>query len=974
VARQAAGVLASALLLRACAEIEAPWHLLLALALVPWLAALDALERSRDALLSGLAMCVVFVALVFAWFADAIAGYAGLPRAVGWAALLACAPVLEPQLLVFAWVRVRARRSLRAWGAVAWLSIAAWVACDALWPKLFADGLGTGLHASRGLRQAADLASVPGLTLAVLWVNELVWWAWRRGSAAHGGLRARLRAAGPALAGALALPLLLHVYGALRLAELAGAASEAPVRVAVVQADISHYDRMAALQGTYAAARRILDAHLEMSEAATAAAGVDWLLWPETVYPLTFGAPRSPDAAALDLEIGRLVATRGVPLLFGAYDAEADREYNAAFFVMQEDGAGAAPRLTYDVYRKSRLFPFTERLPGLLELDWVRERLPWAGAWRPGSGALRVDVTLADGRVLPVAPLICYDALDPGLAAAAARAGARVIATLSNDSWFSAGAGPRLHLVQAAFRSIETRLPQVRSTNTGISAFIDASGEIVRASNVHERVALTGDLRPRAAAVLFAADGGRWLAWALLASSAAVALRVRRRSAAPRRPSQRAPKALALLLGLLPLLGACGADRAARPPNIVLVIGDDHGWPDFGFMGSELARTPNLDRLAQEGTTFTHASNTASGCRPSLLTLLTGFHTAELRSRLGPAGRSVQLPTDVIRRFETLPGLLAQRGYATFQGGKHWEGDHTWAGFTHGMTRVEPGQRAAEPPAGGAGLALGRTTMEPLWSFLEAQRERPFFVWFAPMLPHAPFDAPAEYWEPQLDAGAAAPYLANVVRFDARVGELLARLDALGLRERTLVVYLADNGWDAHTRAPAQAGGAGFDPLIGGPRGKASLHELGFRTPLVFRWPGVVEAGRRDDRLVSSVDLFPTLLDFAAAPVPADRPGRSLHPLLTGRGGFARERVYGGMEQLRSEAPGRGLLRSERGWFLRTREWRYLLYETRGEERLYRIDRDPYETADLAAAHPDTARRLREELEAWVRSVRSPPS
>lgn len=534
---QAAGVAATALLLRACAEIEAPWHALLAVALVPWLAALDALSRDRAALASGLALCVAFVSLVFAWFARAIAGYAGAPLAAGWLALLVSAPLLEPQLLAFAWVRVRARRSLgeRAWLAVAWLSIAAWVACDALWPKLFADGLGTGLHASRSLRQAADLASVPGLTFAVLWVNELVWQAWRRSRGA-GGLRTGLRRAAPALAAAAALPVLLHGYGALRLAQIARAEVDAPVRVAVVQADIHHYDRMAALAGTYAATRRILDAHLAMSQEAVAAGGVDWLIWPETVYPLTFGAPRTQDGADLDLEIGRLVATRRVPLLFGAYDADGGHEYNAAFFLMNEaaPATGAIPAasgLTYDVYRKSRLFPFTERLPAILELPAVRAWLPWAGAWRAGGGARRIDLTLPDGRVLPVAPLICYDALDPALAADSARAGARVIATLSNDSWFAEGAGPRLHLVQAAFRSIETRLPQVRSTNTGISALVDATGEITRETGIHEETILTGALAPRAADLRSAGGGGRWLAFALLASCP-VAIAIGRRGGA----------------------------------------------------------------------------------------------------------------------------------------------------------------------------------------------------------------------------------------------------------------------------------------------------------------------------------------------------------------------------------------------------------------------------------------------------------
>jgi arylsulfatase A-like enzyme len=218
------------------------------------------------------------------------------------------------------------------------------------------------------------------------------------------------------------------------------------------------------------------------------------------------------------------------------------------------------------------------------------------------------------------------------------------------------------------------------------------------------------------------------------------------------------------------------------------------------------------------------------------------------------------------------------------------------------------------------------------------------------MLPHLPFDAPPRFR--RLYAGDPMPpfvrsYRANLTRFDATVGEVLDRLEELGLREHTLVLYVSDNGWDSASDAPFSA--------MGGPKGKGSVYELGVRTPLVLSWPGVLTAGARDDRLVSLVDVFATILDFAGAePVPGAS-GRSLLPLLIGRGDFHRESVIGG-----------GYDDRPRPRFLRTRTWRYVWHPGNQPEELYEIQEDPFETRNVADAHPEQIRRFREELARWV--------
>ncbi|RIK99761.1 MAG: apolipoprotein N-acyltransferase, partial [Proteobacteria bacterium] len=328
----------------------------------------------------------------------------------------------------------------------------------------------------------------------------------------------------PALAIA-AIAASLAGYGALRVRDVAArAAAQAPVRAALVQADISRYGRLRAELGTHDAVRGILDAHFALSADALARGPVDLVAWPETVYPTTFGAPKSEAGAAFDRQIAAFVLETGVPLVFGSYDVDAAAEFNAAIFLAPDPASEAGPRVGFDVYRKALLFPLTERVPALFEAEWVRAALPWLGAWKPGPGAARVDVALRDGRVLRVAPLICYDAVSPELARTAVRRGAEVIVTLSNDSWFAQGGGPLLHLAVAAFRSIETRRPQLRATNTGISAAIDATGEVVASAGVHERTALVASVHPERAAHTLALAWGDWFGPVALAGAIAAAL------------------------------------------------------------------------------------------------------------------------------------------------------------------------------------------------------------------------------------------------------------------------------------------------------------------------------------------------------------------------------------------------------------------------------------------------------------------
>ena len=517
-----AGILATAALLGLYARGGPAWGLGF-VALVPWLLVLDNGKTTLRALANGALMSVAFVAAVFHWFGAAIGAYTGVGALTATAALLVLAPLLQPQFLAFALVRQWAGRRygpvLRALAAVS-----AWVACEWLMPKLLGDTLGHGLFPSAVLRQVADLGGAAGITALLLLVNEAVAFAIEQRKR---GTRMLLR---PLALGAL-IVVCMAGYGAMRRADLqAPAANDAPtLRVAMVQANITDYERLRKEIGAYAVVRKVLDTHYELSWSAIRDHDADVLLWSETVYPTSFASPRSEDGAALDREIQGFVDTAGVPLVFGTYDRDGQGEYNAAAFL--EPGKGLL-----GFYRKTYPFPLTEYVPRWLDGPVLRRWLPWVGGWRAGDGARVLPLRSADGREVNVVPLICLDDVHTDLAIDGARLGAQAIVGMSNDSWFTAyPVGARLHLAVAAFRSIETRLPQVRVTTNGLSAIIDDTGEVLANTAVGDQAVLTAFVSARDPSPTLMVRWGDWVGRAgavfLLALAALAAWQALRRRA-----------------------------------------------------------------------------------------------------------------------------------------------------------------------------------------------------------------------------------------------------------------------------------------------------------------------------------------------------------------------------------------------------------------------------------------------------------
>lgn len=418
------------------------------------------------------------------------------------------------------------------------------------------------------------------------------------------------------------------------------------------------------------------------------------------------------------------------------------------------------------------------------------------------------------------------------------------------------------------------------------------------------------------------------------------------------------------------LLCALGAGLSARapaleprPPNVVLIVSDDQAWTDFGFMGHPVIRTPNLDRLASESAVFPNGYVPTSLCRASLASIITGLYGFQHRICCNdpPEGVDRAAMLRFIREAPSLPRLLRARGYRSLQTGKWWEGHYSNGGFTHGMTTR--GRHGEE------GLVIGRQTMQPIYDFVEQSGEQPFFVWYAPMMPHEPHNPPPRLlakYEKDASGGARHPALARYYAmcewFDETVGALLEFLDRRGLRERTLVGFVVDNGWIQETGGVRRTRG-NFAP-----RSKLSPYEGGIRTPVMLRWPGRIVPGRRED-LVSTVDLAPTLLAAAGLPRGPGMQGENLLPTAEGRGPLRRTAVLGEMYVHTAVSLDRPRLNLTYRW-VREGEWKLIEpVLDQGPPELYRVALDPNEERNLAPAEPERVRHLLRRIAGWWRPL-----
>ena len=436
-------------------------------------------------------------------------------------------------------------------------------------------------------------------------------------------------------------------------------------------------------------------------------------------------------------------------------------------------------------------------------------------------------------------------------------------------------------------------------------------------------------------------------------------------------------------------LCAFSCQKAPVPPNIVLILADDLGWRDTGFMGSAYYQTPYLNQLAEKGLVFDQAYAAAANCAPSRACLMTGrntpFHgiytvgTAErgdhsLR-RIIPVENMTSLDTS----FYCLAEALQEAGYATIHVGKwHLGADPLDHGFDHnvgGGHWGNPGSYFApygKPPLEAPeGEYLTERLTEEAVEMIIRKKDRPFYLYLPYYTVHTPIEPKAEARARYESMEAAAcqdrpDYAGMVDALDRGVGRIMQELRRQGLEEHTLVIFSSDNGGIRSISCQ--------DPLRAG---KGSYYEGGIRVPLVFHWPGVIGPGRSKVP-VSHLDFFPTLIDVCGLEPGNDLDGISLWPLLK-QGSDLPERslffhfpVYLQAYDVREDQGRDPLFRTRPGSVIRKGPWKLHYYYEDEKCELYMLDTDPGEKENLSSLNVEKTEELLTELKNWLQDYQAP--
>ena len=462
---------------------------------------------------------------------------------------------------------------------------------------------------------------------------------------------------------------------------------------------------------------------------------------------------------------------------------------------------------------------------------------------------------------------------------------------------------------------------------------------------------------------------------------------------------------LAALLLVAP--GALYAADAGGKPNLVFILADDLGWSDTTLYGTtKFCETPNLERLAKRGMTFTHAYAANPLCSPTRASLMTGLyparigitapccHEPEVRleeklEKKGPAFHPAlqaisasRLKTD----YYTLAEAMRDAGYATGHFGKWHLGTEPYSPLQHGFdvdvphypgpgpagTYVAPWKfPAALKFTGAPGEHIEDRMADEAIKFIKANQAKPFFLNYWAFSVHAPFDAKtalvAKYRakaDPK-DPQRCPVYGAMVQSLDENVGRLLDTLDELKLADNTIIVFFSDNGGNMYNRVD------GIPPTSNAPLrgGKATLYEGGTREPCIVVWPGKTKPGSRSDALLSSVDWMPTLLDMTGVkPKPeAKFDGVNQTPALLGTG-MPRDTVFCHFPHY---TPATGALPAT---WVRRGDWKLIRFfcdtATQADRfELYNLKDDIGETKNLAAEQPELVRELDTLIDGFLKTT-----
>jgi arylsulfatase A-like enzyme len=438
---------------------------------------------------------------------------------------------------------------------------------------------------------------------------------------------------------------------------------------------------------------------------------------------------------------------------------------------------------------------------------------------------------------------------------------------------------------------------------------------------------------------------------------------------------------------------AIGAE--ARRPNFIFILADDLGYADVGCYGSTFYETPNIDRLAAQGMKFTDGYASCPVCSPTRASILTGKYGARIALTNFIAGKraGMLLPPDWKPYMEldeyTLAQALREAGYATQCVGKWHLGPKGYEAERQGFDRVDlPG--GGGPSGYFPNIARNQNTAEGEYltdrltdralEFIEANRQRPFFIYLSHHAVHIPLQAKAELIEkyrakaaklnlgdtprfaPEGDHQARqvqnhAVYAAMTESLDDSVGRVMQKIEDLGLAGNTVIIFTSDNGG----LSTAEGSPTSNLPLRAG---KGWLYEGGIRVPLIVKWPGVTRPGSTCQEPVTSTDFYPTLLEMAGLPLRPDQhvDGVSFAGLLGGGEKPDRQAIYWHYPHYSNQG-------GRPGSAIRLGDWKLLEHFEDGRVELFNLRDDIGEKNDLSARMPQRAAELKAMLAAWRQQV-----
>lgn len=432
---------------------------------------------------------------------------------------------------------------------------------------------------------------------------------------------------------------------------------------------------------------------------------------------------------------------------------------------------------------------------------------------------------------------------------------------------------------------------------------------------------------------------------------------------------------------------------AAAPPNVVLIVADDLGAMDLGCYGSKFHRTPHLDKLAADGMRFTQSYSACPVCSPSRAAIMTGQYPPRFQLTDWLPGRGdrpdQRLKRPTLRNHlpleaTTIAESLKPAGYVCASIGKWHLGGEGFEPTKQGFEVNIAGDAAGSPqsyfapfskPNGkvmpglndaAAGEYLpDRLTTEAV-KFIDANRERPFFLYLPHFTPHTPLKAKDDVVKKYPAAGTFRGqqnnpiYAAMLESLDDSVGRIIAKLDELKLSDRTIVLFTSDNGGLATTEGPNTPATSNA-PLR---EGKGWLYEGGIRTPLLVKWPGSIKTNSTSDVPVCGIDLLPTIRDICVLEQTESLKidGVSLLPLLKQSGTIERDSLFWHYPHYANQG-------GKPGAVVRSGEWKLVEFYEEGRRELFHVAKDASESRNLAEQEPARVREMSEKLAAWRKEV-----